>query len=175
MSLVQNMKVALALTNGGRALNAVWELRIPIEQKSILLYLGSQMDFRGDFTEYRWCPISLICHATCMSRSTVFRALSSLESEGYIVRKHRYRGAEQLASSYALAEKIFSEYAEKLSIPTCQADIPPHVTETPPPHVRLTYPPMSQRHPPHVRLTYELPPNSLMNSLKKSLLRKNRF
>jgi len=107
-----DLKTAKVLAAGGRALNAVWASSILAPNERLLLaYLGSQLNFKGTFGESRWVSIATFVKNTNLSRSTVKRVLDQLEEAGYIVRQERFQNGRQLANSYRLTNLIFEQYA----------------------------------------------------------------
>jgi DNA-binding HxlR family transcriptional regulator len=147
----QAVYVAKALTNGGRALNAVWRCdKVDAQEKLILLYLGSQLDFRGDFTEAVQRHISTIVKWTGIKRTTVFDRLKSLEEKKYIERKNKTlaNGAPG-ANEYYLTDLIFTEHYALLAAeavrdaddPRSPDELPSSVSRTTP--VRQTNYPRS--------------------------------
>jgi len=110
-----DLKTAKVLATGGRALNAIWTSKILASNERLLLaYLGSQLDFRGTFGESRWVSLATFVANTHLSKSTVKRVLDRLEAAGYIVRQQHFKDGRQLANSYKLTDLIFEQYAAKL-------------------------------------------------------------
>lgn len=140
-----SLATAKSLTNGGRALNAIWQnAKLTTHERIVLLYLGSQLDFTGNFTVSRWVPVSRLCAATSISRASMFRVLGGLHVNGYILKENRFGEIGQLANSYSITDKIFAEYARVLeAAPPSQSETPPRLTVRPPPSHSET-PPVSQ-------------------------------
>jgi hypothetical protein len=126
MSNSDPLKIAMALTNGGRALNAckyVKNKNLGNHERHILLVIGSELDFNGDFTSPDWwIPISRLVEITGISRAGVFRALAKLEdpegnikkgleADPYIVRVEKEKGR---ALYYALGTRVFREWQKDL-------------------------------------------------------------
>jgi hypothetical protein len=123
-----SMKTALMVTNGGRALTAIWDNQnLSTKEKIFLLYLGSRLDFRSDFTEQRFESLTKICAATGLSRTTALRVANQLEfgrdrdgddmphGGGYLRRQQRKEvNGNNLPSLYNLTDKLFKEYADNL-------------------------------------------------------------
>ena len=148
-------------TNGGRALNAIWQSSLPALQKLILLYLGSQLDFNGTFTEYRWCYVSTIEKATSISNRTIFSILSDLEKNGYISREKQFEGKKQLATLYAINDKIFDEYAAILVAKNNEAPPTPHCDSRSTPTATAAVPPLREPQYPTARAADITPSPSL--------------
>lgn len=107
-----DLKTAKILAAGGRALNAIWaSMILTSDERLVLSYLGSQLNFRGTFGESRWVSIATFISTTHLSRSTVKRVLDRLEAAGYIVRQERFQNGRQLANSYRLTNLLFDQYA----------------------------------------------------------------
>ena len=63
----QEQNPAWNVFNGGRALNAIWSVpkeKLNTNDKIILLFLGSQMNFGNDFSEWRWESLNTIASKT---------------------------------------------------------------------------------------------------------------
>jgi DNA-binding PadR family transcriptional regulator len=113
----QAVLIAMSLTNGGRALNAVWRCKnLDSEEKLILLFIGSQLDFTGDFSESIQRYVSTIVEWTCLSKATVHRRLKSLQKKGYIDRTRKtLENGELDANEYRLTDLIFQEHHDFLT------------------------------------------------------------
>lgn len=103
-------KVKTGITNGGRALNAVWESDLKQAQKSILLYLGSKADFRGSFMDAMEIKQSVLAKKCSMKKRSIITHLLELEQNKYItsIQKPGYE------NTYSLTPKIFDEHELRL-------------------------------------------------------------
>lgn len=108
------VKAIRSSTDGGRSLNAIWFSDLTSSEKLVLQFLGSQLDFRYSFQEPQWQPISRIQMATSLCRRQIFRIIKQLEKKGYLTRKARWLDGKQMASEYAINDKIFNEYTNIL-------------------------------------------------------------
>lgn len=134
---------SLSLTNGGRALNAIKHLtnkRLGSHERHVLLILGSELNFTGDFTDTRWITLTTLVEMTGISRAGVKRALDRLldpegvraaqaqardagliapdgEPDPYIIRRADYDPVtgQQRANHYGLTTRVFREYAALLA------------------------------------------------------------
>jgi len=135
----QDQKTNFNVTNGGRALNAVWHTSLPAIQKIILLYLGSQLDFRGDFMEARKVTLSTLAERVGWKRTSLKAAIRSLEEAGYLEVYENFSQNVQMANSFKLTDKLFSDYAIKLQAIQRDKDkikeprLPRHVARGPQP------------------------------------------
>ena len=111
-----NLKIAKALNNGGRALNAIWENRnIDSQETVVLMYLGSQIDFTGEWTASVPRFVSTIAAKTKLSESTVVRRLKTLQEKKYITSTPTtLANGSRGANLYALTDRIFEEYMTHL-------------------------------------------------------------
>lgn len=105
-----NGNIAWEVYNGGRALNSILYSSLKPPQRLVLIAITSQMDFTSNFKKLRWMPIKLIAKLSGFTNRHVTQTLSSLVSDGYLLRKPRFNGSKQLANNYALTNKIFNEY-----------------------------------------------------------------
>ena len=113
-----SLKVAKSVTNGGRSLNAIWANKnLDAQEKLILLYLASQLDFTKEFTAPIERYVGTIAKNTGLSDRTIQRRMKSLCSDErrYIKITERKNGDLNVASSYRMTDKIFVEYAAYLS------------------------------------------------------------
>ena len=95
-----------SLMNGGRSLNAIWNLPFKSQEKLILSYIGSQLNFNGNFTEARRVTNEKLQRMTGLSRATLWRHINSLEKNGYLIRTpDTIKG-----NTYRLTPKLFHEY-----------------------------------------------------------------
>lgn len=127
-------KITNAKTNGGRALDAIYNLEgVTGSQKTILTFIGSRMSYSGEnFTgQYQYISLTDMAKKTSLSRRTIIRAINGhvdlknpsknyqgLTSLGYLIKKCASK-YEQInlkhANMYALTPKIFNEYMHKLA------------------------------------------------------------
>lgn len=112
------LKAAQAVNNGGRALNAIWYSEdLDAEETSIMMYLGSQLNFNREFTESIPRTVGSISKRTKLSERTVRRRLNDLAERGYIVKTSNFNNANgrQCANNYALTDKIFQDHLTYLT------------------------------------------------------------
>lgn len=114
-----DMEIAKSLTNGGRALQAVWDMPFTPHQKLFLLYLGSQLDFTCDETRrHRYHRIEPVADKIGIAEGTLRQVVDTLVRQKYV----EYNEDEGITldrvmtNSYRLTEKIWSEYAEVLRL-----------------------------------------------------------
>lgn len=103
--------IDLMLTNGGRSLKAIWNNpQLNATEKIVLLYLGSEADFTGTFTEFRYHRAKDIARNCSLTERSVFRVIKDLEDKGYVKRKQRKKDNQKLPSSFAIKKQLFDEY-----------------------------------------------------------------
>lgn len=74
-----------ALRQGGRCLRAIWYLKdISVYERIILIYLGSILDFTGDFSEGKAVSKETIAKTTGISKRTAIRSVNQLIKKGYL-------------------------------------------------------------------------------------------
>jgi hypothetical protein len=153
-----SLKTAMSLTNGGRALNALKEIRnehlSPVD-RFVLVMIGSEMNFMAEFTETRWITNTRLREITGLSKSAVIRSIKTLvdpeglgeKADPYITCAPEFdpKTGQQLANRYGLTDRAFLEYAALLETrvkdqtpsqrdtPPVSAGDPPRSTVTPPP------------------------------------------
>ena len=112
-----SLKVAKSLNNGGRALKAIWSSQaLDAEETLIMMYLGSQLNFLGDFTESVPRFVSTISKSTKLAERTVQRRMKSLNDRGYIeIVSSKSEKGGNTANRYSLTDLIFEEYASYLT------------------------------------------------------------
>lgn len=122
------LHIAMSLTNGGRSLNAIWYLKIPPVHKLILQFFGSEMNFTGSFEEPMQVTRKTIAAFVGISVDTLDRGIKSLVELGYLS-KVAYEDEYncQLASEYALTEKLFDSYAQFLTAHESERGMSPKV------------------------------------------------
>ncbi len=95
--------------SGGRCLNVIWQNRnLSASQKLILHYLASQLNFNGNFSEWRWYYVGAIAQAASCTERQVQKVLKKLTEDGYLQRQRRFENNRELASSYAMTDKVFA-------------------------------------------------------------------
>ena len=102
--------------NGGRALNAIWYLPgLVIQERMILIFLGSECNFEGTFTEFLPVSKATIVEFTGIGKTTIDKYMHSLIGKGYlsVTRVTDQLGAS-LPNEYALTKKVFIDYEEIL-------------------------------------------------------------
>lgn len=110
------------LTNGGRALNAVWSSqKLKSNQKMVLLYIGSQLDFRSNFLSQIKLTQKKIAKAIAKTPRSTLTILLDLEKNGYITATPSKNSS---GNYYALESKIFDEYGELACEETSHANQP---------------------------------------------------
>jgi DNA-binding MarR family transcriptional regulator len=99
---------------GGRSLTAIWQSALCANEKLVLLYIASEMNFTGlqAMMQPRWIPVGRITAATSLSRATVFTIIRRLEHAGYICRSQRYQANMQLPNSYCLTGALRADYVQ---------------------------------------------------------------
>lgn len=100
----------LSLSKGGRSLDAIWHLPFRTNEKIILQYICSQIDFDRDFFDFVEISKKDIALKTDLSLRTTKTVLRSLEVNGYL---RSYRN-EDKAYFFALESRIFVEYEKYL-------------------------------------------------------------
>lgn len=97
---------------GGRSLTAIWKNNnLTCYEKLTLLAFSSQLDYTGDFQEWRYISRKVLCQLTSLKLRKLSDVLKSLETKGYILRESRRDNfGSLLPSNYRLTEKLFDEY-----------------------------------------------------------------
>jgi hypothetical protein len=122
--------------SGGRYLAVIGNCHeIDGYQKAVLHYLAAQLNFNGNFDEWRWYPVRTISQATGWSDRQVQRALKQLVAGGFLLCRRRFKNNGQLPSEYLLTDKIF---------------LPPPGDQQSPPLVTSSHHPGDQQSPPLV-------------------------
>lgn len=113
-----DMEIAKALTNGGRALDAVWDLPgFTPHEKLFLLYLGSQLDFGSEMVGlHPLRRIEVVADKIGIGEGTLYHVVDSLVRRRYIELNENSTKSGNLimTDSYVLTEKIWRDYADLL-------------------------------------------------------------
>ena len=79
--------LALSLTNGGRALNACFELPVSPAQRFIMIAIGSRVDFTKSFTRFHATSLSRLEKYPGYSRRCIIDNLASLVNDGWLAKQ----------------------------------------------------------------------------------------
>lgn len=105
--------------NGGRALNAVFYSDMNSPERLVMLFLGSEMNFNGDFAEF--IAVSrkkMMLRLGFKDHKTLDRHIGTLEERGYltVVRKQDHRGVwDPEGNEYSITKKFFDDYSDWLA------------------------------------------------------------
>ncbi len=113
-----DMMIAKSLSNGGRALDAVWENpNFTPHEKLYLLYIGSQLDFGCEFTETARCRrTEVVSMKIGIGEGTLRQVVDALLRRRYVqLNESSYRSVTVIMTdTYVLTDKIWTDYAEIL-------------------------------------------------------------
>lgn len=149
------ISIMSSLSNGGRALEAIFQSKLTSSEKLIMHALGSKMDFRGSFeNQYIFMSLTEIAHRTSLTTRTSLTILSKLNDNGYISKKipSKEDQLKNIPNQYCLTSKIFEEYLNTLLMrenskrPPMKSLSPPLEMISPPPGNDFTTPPEMVSH-----------------------------
>ncbi len=128
-------KITNAKTSGGRSLTAIWKSKLTNNEKIIMLFLGSELDFRMSFSgQYTYLSLNRMAENTSLNQSTICRILNGyrkrenvwvpgLIERGYIKKEvpTKIQQLDCTPTSYCLTSKVFDEYMMVLIKRTTQS------------------------------------------------------
>lgn len=102
--------------HGGIALGAIYAMNdLSSSETAVLIFIGSQTDFRHDGHSSPSISKKEISAATKISRSTVTRVLISLVSKNYLYIENNFdQDGYKIENTYYLADYLFLKYAEMM-------------------------------------------------------------
>ena len=107
--------------SGGRALDAIFDSPIEPSHKFILVAIGSALDYRGDFLEWKQISVAWFIKKTGYSKPTIIDALKKIEELGYLEsRTEGIKIGRGDIKFYRLTERLFDDYAIRLKTPKPQ-------------------------------------------------------
>jgi DNA-binding MarR family transcriptional regulator len=97
---------------GGRLLKAISANKnLKAYEKLVMLTLGGELDYKDFEHSQRYISVAQFSELTSLSRDTVFRVISKLCQNGYIIRENRFdENNRQQSNLYSLTPKIFTEW-----------------------------------------------------------------
>lgn len=96
---------------GGRSLDAIWKSKsIPSTAKLVLLCFTKELNFNGQFDEWRYYSNESFIRDTSLKIRCVRNTLNWLVDNGYLERKlDNSESGRRLCNSFRLTEKLFTE------------------------------------------------------------------